>query len=104
MNIIEEYKTELVTLRALHLLFYNFRQIDIEILCRDEEFKYNWDNLLQKRKGAFLLSQDFYFMFSSDFSREGQAKIIEHALIRYKEEATESIQWSIEKLDNKNAD
>jgi hypothetical protein len=95
MNIIEKYKTELVVLRALHLFFYNWKQKDIDILCEDKEFKFNWDELLASQTSIFIRVDSFYKMFSTQFSFEGQAKIIEYVLKKYKSEATESVDFSI---------
>jgi hypothetical protein len=73
------------------------------MLCEDEEFEHNWTIMwkeLPSQNRRIVKSEVFYTMVCSQFTYEGQARVIEYALNKYKKEATEAISFSSQILDD----
>ena len=86
---------QLVTCRALLLFLYNFKSEDIEELCKNSDFKYNWDKMCSKRKNkSFVEFTVFYDMFSTQLMYETQGVVLQRVIQRYETEARNAIEFS----------
>lgn len=94
----KETINDLITLRCLSLLFYNFVSDDIDELRKVQEFNHCWDELLHKakiKKWGSIPDMEFYSLFSN-VSYETQAVIIEHAKKKYGEEARRGAYYAVD--------
>lgn len=89
-----EYTEQLVTMRCLSLLFFNFTKTEIDELKQVQEFNHCWSELeydCKKKKLGIIPEEEFYKLFVS-VSYDTQRAIIGVAFRKYEKEARTGIE------------
>lgn len=93
---------DVITLRCVGLLFYNFKQEDIKHLREaSKEFDQLWGELLvkaKKKKWFSIPDTEFYNVFCN-CNYETQGEIIKRAKWRYLPEASHSVSQGLKDLE-----
>lgn len=93
---------DIITMRCLTLLFYNFKQEDITNLRKEsQEFDYLWSDLLllaKNKKWSSIPDKEFYDLFvKANYKTQGE--IIKRAKWRYLPEATHGVYAGLNDLE-----
>lgn len=90
---VEKYFEQLVTMRALSLLFYNFTRDQIIELKKIREFDHVWSELERKaiKKKWFSIPDTEFFNIFCHVSYETQSEIVRVAFEKYGDEARKGI-------------
>lgn len=90
---VEKFHEQLVTMRALSLLFYNFTREQIDELKKVREFNHEWSKIeaYVKRKKSFSIPEERFYLLFAHVSYETQSEIIRVAFEKYEVESRTGI-------------
>lgn len=80
------FQNEIIALRAIKLLAYNYRYDDIISLCRMPEFNYLWNKYSDRNDTHLVFLWDVFLQINA----KEQDEVIKLALDRYSQEAASS--------------
>jgi len=86
MATVAQYRIELSSIKALNLLFHNYKTKDIDYLRKNREFAHVWAEYWDGYQRTVTVEQ-FWGMWADKFSYSTQAYILDFAMERFGEEA-----------------
>ncbi|MDR6548491.1 hypothetical protein J2810_004581 [Chryseobacterium rhizosphaerae] len=88
-----EFSKEIIGMRALNLLFYNYTTEMLNEMLSIREFKHCWENYVNLEEQTHMQIWDFFF---NKISFKTQTRLLEISLKHYGEEAAKHYSTAIE--------
>lgn len=88
-----ELSKEIIGIKAINLLFFNYTQDMLEEMRNIREFNHCWENYVNLKEQTYMQIWEF---FLTKISYKGQALLLEIALKYYGEEATRSFENAVD--------
>lgn len=87
-----ELSKEIIGIKALNLLFFNYTQDMLEEMKTVREFNHCWENYVNLKEQTYMQIWELYL---TKISYKGQISLLEIALKYFGEEATEGFEYAI---------
>ncbi|WP_123838411.1 hypothetical protein [Chryseobacterium oncorhynchi] len=87
-----ELSKELIGIKAINLMFFNYTQDILEEMKTIREFNHCWENYVNLKEQTYMQIWELYL---TKISYKGQTLLLEIALKYYGEEATRSFENAI---------